>query len=681
MPAQSQEVISGGRYLSADDPMRVFAAGSMTNKMAMEITWRSGSQTRIDEVLPNHIYEIDEATSSVSSRTATAEPVSPSPKGRAGVREKGASEFSSTTPLFDDVSSLISHTNQDTPFNDFEREPLLYRSLSQLGPGIGWFDLDGDGHDDLIIPSGKGGTLAAYKSDGKGNFSPWSDVLWKEPSADDQSCAVGWTPSERRRSILLALSRYESLEETIVLERIDLPPSPVIGLKLPMFTKSVSPGPLALADLDGDGDLDLFIGGRVLPARYPEPASSQIYKNTGGQLELDEANSALLKDVGLVSGAVFSDLDGDGFPELILACEWGPIRIFRNHAGELIEVTEKLGFNKFIGWWNGINTGDFDGDGKLDIVASNWGLNSSYHRPTPENPVRTYYGDFDGNGTVELIEAYTDSLTGRIVPRRDLLAMTAAMPSIRDRFPTHAAYAAADVMTILGPNAASARQVQVNMLATLVFLNRGDHFEPVILPDEAQFSPAFGINISDFDGDGFEDIFFSQNFFGVRAEEHRLDAGRGLLLRGNGKGQFTAVPGQDSGIKIYGEQRGSAVCDYDEDGRIDLAVTQNSAQTKLYHNLAAKPGLRIRLAGPPANPSGVGAAVRLKFPTGWGPAREIHAGSGYCSQDSAVQVMSLAQTAIQIEVRWPGGKTTTSDVPAEAKEIAVDPAGKVTRLR
>ena len=167
----------------------------------------------------------------------------------------------------------------------------------------------------------------------------------------------------------------------------------------------------------------------------------------------------------------------------------------------------------------------------------------------------------------------------------------------------------------------------------------------------------------------------------MRPEEFRQDAGRGLLLRGNGKGGFTAVPGQESGIRTYGEQRGSAVCDYDEDGRVDLVVTQNSDQTKLYHNATAKPGLRVRLVGTPANPTGVGATIRLKFGTGWGPAREIHAGSGYCSQDSAVQVTSLPQAATQIEVHWPGGKRTTSDLPAGAKEISVAADGKVTQVR
>jgi hypothetical protein len=223
--------------------------------------------------------------------------------------------------------------------------------------------------------------------------------------------------------------------------------------------------------------------------------------------------------------------------------------------------------------------------------------------------------------------------------------------------------------------------LEANTLASMAFLNRGDHFDAVPLPREAQLARAFAVGIADYDGDGHEDVFLSQNFFATQPSTARSDAGRGLWLKGDGQGGLKAVPGQESGVMVYGEQRGAALGDYDGDGRIDLAVTQNGAATKLYHNVGAQPGLRVRLNAGPANPTGVGAITRLVFGSFQGPAREIHAGSGYWSQDSAVQVMGTPEPSKKIWVRWPAGKTLTADIPSGAKEIEVNAEGKLRLIR
>src|SRR5439155_17243851 len=174
------------------------------------------------------------------------------------------------------------------------------------------------------------------------------------------------------------------------------------------------------------------------------------------------------------------------------------------------------------------------------------------------------------------------------------------------------------------------------------------------------------------------DVFRSQNFFATNPELARLDTGRGLLLLGDGTGKLRAVPGQESGIKVYGEQRGCAVANYDGDGRVDLVVTQNANATRLYHNRRGQPGLRVRLVATPANPAAVGATLRIESDTRKGPLREIHAGSGYWSQDSTLQVMSLITNATHIAVTWPGGKKSRVEIPKNAKEITIDMDGKAT---
>ena len=343
-------------------------------------------------------------------------------------------------------------------------------------------------------------------------------------------------------------------------------------------------------------------------------------------------------------------------------------------------TTDRSTLGTLTGWWNGVTTGDFDGDGRLDIVASNWGRNTPYEQYVKDG-LRLYYGDLADNGAVVPVEAYFDAKSVRILPWRDLDTVGRMLPWVRERFPTSAAYGEATIEQILGERLKAASQLRANWLDTTVFLNRGDHFEVRSFPIEAQFTPAFAVCVGDLDGDGREDVFLSQNFFDVEEGTSRYDGGRSLWLKGDGKGDFRAVNGQESGLLIYGEQRGAALCDYDGDGRVDLAVAQNAAATKLYHNETAKPGLRVRLQGPPGNPVGIGGVLRLAFGQKLGPAREIHGGSGYWSQDSAVQVLSTPEPPTQLHIRWPGGRDQVLAIPAGALEIAVAHDGTVKKLR
>jgi hypothetical protein len=465
-----------------------------------------------------------------------------------------------------------------------------------------------------------------------------------------------------------------------------------------------SSGPLAMADIDGDGDLDLFVGGRVIPGRYPQAASSRLYRHAGEKFQLDQETSSLFGQVGLVSGAVWSDLDGDGFPELILACEWGPVKIFHNDHGKLTpwdpnvesrwesgkvgkwesEIGSPAHFptcplSHLTGWWNGVAAADLDGDGRLDLIIGNWGLNSPY-QATATQPVRLYYGDLSGRGVLDLVEAYFAPELKAIVPRRSLSALSQAMPRLAEEFPTHATFSTATTFDMFQRLQVRPKEVQAAALASMVLFNRGDHFDAVPLPVEAQWAPVFAITVADFDGDGQQDVFLSQNFFALRPELSRLDAGRGLLLRGTGGGQLEPVPGQVSGIMLYGEQRGAAAGDFNEDGRMDLVVTQNGAATRLFQNTSGAPGLRVRLLGPPGNPQGIGATVRLHFQKDAGPTYEVHAGSGYWSQDSAVLVIGVPASPSRNSVRWPGGKTVLAELPADSREIAVDQQGLVLKV-
>jgi hypothetical protein len=263
----------------------------------------------------------------------------------------------------------------------------------------------------------------------------------------------------------------------------------------------------------------------------------------------------------------------------------------------------------------------------------------------------------------------------KVTPWRERKVVAAAVPSIALSLPTHHAYGRASVQEILGDKAAIANELKATTFDSMVFLNRGDHFEARRLPVEAQFAPAFGVSVADFDGDGSEDVFLAQNFFGVDAETSRHDAGIGLVLLGDGTGGFRPLGPRESGIAIYGEQRGSAVADFDGDGRVDLVVAQHGGPTKLFQNVRGTSGVRMRLQGLKGNPSAVGAIVRLKFAERFGPAREIHAGSGYWSQDSATLVLAAPIAPAALQIRWPDGQLQDWPWPAGVKSIQVSTTG------
>ena len=653
VPEQTQEVVSGGRYLAGSDPMLAFAAGPGAGLLTLEVRWRSGALSRVEQVAANRIYELEEPAAGAAAPASLS--VRPA--------------FAVGSPWFEDATQALQHRHQEEPFDDFGRQPWLPRHLSQAGPPVAWIDLDEDGREDLVIGSGRGGRMAGYHNEGQGRFAPMGGPAFEALVGRAQTSILGWPVAGGGTRLLVAASSYEEPAGAAdSVQQFD-PQRGLLPGGLPDTDSSA--GSLALGDLDGDGNLDLFVGGRVVPGRYPEAASSRLFRGDGqGRWQLDAANSRLLEKIGLVSGALWSDLDGDGWPELVVACEWGPIRVFQNDAGKLREATAALGLAGVTGWWNGVTTADLDGDGQLEILASNWGWNTPY-RATAERPLLLFYGDLMDRGLVDGVETEWEPGGGYLLPLRRLDQLAVELPVLLERFRTHRAYTESSLEAVLGPLSLKAQKLSVTTLASTVFTRRGRTYVAEPMPVAAQLSPAFGLAVADFDGDGADDLFLSQNFFAWTPETPRSDAGRGLILRGDGTGGLRALLPAESGIGVDGEQRGAAVSDFDGDGRVDLVIGQNGAATRLYHNRAAKPGVRVRLAGPPGNRDGIGARLRLKSGEKLGPAREIHGGAGYASQDGAVQVMafprSLPSSSGELWVRWPGGKVSVHPVPADGR--------------
>jgi hypothetical protein len=650
LPTQSREMTAGGYYLSGSDAELTFATGR-DSTVTIEVRWRGGATSAIRGARPNRLYEIDEATAVASTSAARAD---------------------SASPLFENATALLGgHTHVDSLFDDFRRQPLLPNRFSQLGPGVSWIDVDGDGREDLVIGTGRGGRLAVLKN-GRGGFT---NLTGGGAVARWDLTTILPVPDKNGITLVAGQSNYEAASPA---EALSVPsvigvavrggrPRSAIAIAPP---ESASVGPLALADVNGDGRLDLFVGARVVPGEWPLPAPSRLYlRKADGTWERDTANARVLSSLGLISAAIFTDIDGDGRPDLIVAAEWGPIRILRNEGGRFRDVTAQWGLSDLRSRWTGLAAGDFDGDGRMDLVVTSFGRNTPWVA-TPDRPYELVVGNFGGAG-LGLVFARRDSATGREMPLQPFASLGAAIPSVRERIATFADYSKASVDDVLGAAGRGAVRVGATTFDHLLLLNRGDHFNVRPLPPMAQLAPAFSAVVADFDGDGHEDLFLAQNFFPTEIETPRFDAGAGLVLLGDGRGGFRSLAVKQSGISVLGDQRGAAAADFDGDGRVDLAVSQNGAATTLWHNRGATPGLRVRLDGGPDNPLAIGARLRVISKGARGPAREIHAGSGYWSMDGATTVLALVSGADSLWVRWPNGREQTLAISATQRDLVI----------
>ena len=629
---QSREIISGGRYLSGSDPLQVFAAND--GFMSAEIKWRDGTITVIDSLIKNQLYTIRQT------------------KSRAlAVKEN------KLDPIFKDVSQLLNHQHHEDPYDDFFHQSLLPNRFSQMGPGISWFDSDLDGDDDLFIAGGKGGSIDHFENIDGETFIPFSV---EKDLKHDVTTIISAVNNNGEKGIIVGKSNFESnFNESSIIS--------IFSRKEQNNFTSINHmiGPLSQVDIDNDGDLDIFAGGRVIPGEYPKPASSTLYINKNGEYFPDDKNSKVLSNIGLVSGSVFSDIDNDGDPDLLLALEWGPITILQNENGKLKNITSKLNLDKLNGWWNGIATGDFNEDGLMDIVATNWGLNTKYHF-TPSHPRKVFFNDFDNNNVLDIVEAHYDGDFNDLVPERGFSCISNAMPFVREEKQTFLNYAQSTLNDIFGNTLETSPYLEANTLESVVLINNGGSFTSYPLPFEAQISTAMHAGVADINGDGHEDIFLSQNFFAVQIETDRNDSGRGLIMLGDGNGNFETIYGHNSGILVYGDQRGAAFSDYNNDGRVDLLVSQNGAETKLFQNIKSKSGVRVILRGSKLNPWGFGSKIQIKYKDGSsGPVREIQSGSGYWSQNSPVQIMGYNKPVSSIKIQWPDGSNSSESFNEE----------------
>lgn len=543
---QVQELYLTRGYQSAVDKRLHFGLGNDTIVNRIEVNWPDNNVQILKDIQADQIIHVEYKPS-----------------------EKEVEPPEDEIKLFTDITKSlnIEYVHAENDFNDFEREGLLPYKYSNLGPGIGVGDVNNDGLDDFFIGGAKGfpGNLFLQKPGGNFILSPIQP--WNEHRQSEDIGALFFDAESDGDLDLYTVSGGNEFK----IQDIELQDRLYINNGNGDFSylteslpKMLISGSMVISqDYDKDGDLDLFIGGRIVPGKYPLPSDSYILRNDtkNGKVIFTNVTTRIAPDllnIGLITDAVWCDINNDNFQDLIVVGEWMPVTILQNKEGVFTKINQSSSLNDAIGWWQSIAASDFDNDGDQDLVVGNLGLNCKY-KASISKPFEVFVNDFDNNGKSDLVFGFHQD--GKLFPVRGLTSMSDQMPFIGQKFPKFHDYANATISDIFGEEKLSTSlHYRATTFATSYFENLGDfNFKISSLLNQAQVSVVNDIEVLDFDKDGNNDILISGNLYRLEIETPRLDAGKGLFLKGDGGGSFEPVPAIESGLFLSGDVKESAI--------------------------------------------------------------------------------------------------------------------------
>ena len=537
-------------FLSSVEPILHFGLGEQEMIEELVITWPNGQQTTQQNVKANQLlsFDIKDAGPKVNQAPTNQEKY-----------------FAAASPP--------EFQHQENDFDDFAREILLPNRQSTNGPYLAVGDVNNDGREDIYVggAAGQAGKLFLRGSNSwlASDSQPWEAHAASEDMGaqffdadgdNDLDLYVVSGGSEFPNESPLYRDRfYRNENGKFRYEANAIPAINISGMRL------------ATADIDGDNDLDIFIGGHLIPGAYPAAPSSILLRNEGQKfVDVTAEWASELSEAGMINDAFFADIDGDNDPDLITAGEWTALQVYQNQDGQFSNMTKGAGLDQYKGWWYSLSAGDFDGDGDIDFVAGNLGANNKF-KASAKKPFQVFSNDFDNNGTNDVVLA---SYSGdKLQPVRGRECSSEQMPFIAEKFPTFDGFAKAELQEILpGAEMQKAINQKVNTFRSLLLINEGNGtFSGQELPMPAQMAPIRGMISHDINGDGHLDILGVGNLYGAEVETIRYDAGTGLCLMNDGKANFTWVPAMESGFYVPGDSR-------------DVALVQNPTPTVIVSN-------------------------------------------------------------------------------------------------
>ena len=516
-----------GIYSTSED-IAHFGLGKTKKVDSLVVTWPDNTKSKVFDISVNQQLTLLSSSS---------------------IRGDMASKSENNT-LFKNDDSKIQYTHTENLFNDYDKQVLLPHKLSQFGPAIAVSDVNGDGLEDVYMGSASGEISKLFFQSEKGVFLESKNQPWQRHSALEDLDAVFFDFDNDGDNDLYVVSGGNefSPNSSTYLDRLYVNDgNGNFNFKRELLPNIFKSGSVVKPyDFDSDGDLDLFIGSRMIPWNYPQPASSYLLVNNDGKFtEYDDKKNSF-KDLGLVTDAVWSDFDNDGDKDLFVVGEWMPLTLIKNENGVLIKQKLKDDCDEVYGWWYSIEASDLNKDGREDLVLGNLGENYKY-KASKKEPFEVFYDDFDDNGSKDIVLAYYNY--GIQFPLRGFSCSSEQVPELKSKIKQYDLFASLDVKNVYGEvNLENSLRLHANSFKSTVLLNDMGKFNSVNLPYQAQLSSINDFLIKDYNKDGVKDILIVGNLFTSEIETPRNDAGNGLLLIGNGDGTFYSKTRKDTGF-------------------------------------------------------------------------------------------------------------------------------------